>query len=346
MLRFELRLVRTSVPLHLVAVAQPAIMFLLMGLVFLTPTFDLEVNPPTTAEGHALVEAMQQIGTPDMPYIRTELVSGQGPGTRQRISVETRDGVPTAVHRFAAIDANLVKNMRNRLTASALLMWDEELGGRAVRVVEHPYLTADMPFVVYVGMAMLPLTAFLSAALVGAFSTATEFERRTILEYRLSPAPWPLALAARVVRLVLTALFSVGLLLVAVGVITGRWPAPSALPTVLVVLSLVGLFGGCLGIWAGLAFRSTIPAFVVALVGSLVSWVLGGAFGLPGAFGGAYEFFSRFSPDTYAVQLLFGAYYDRVLGSSWQAAGVLVLQCLLMLAVLSVAWRSRMLERG
>ena len=58
LLRHELSLVRTALPLHLVAVLQPSIMLLLIGWVLLEPTFVMWVERPATPAAQALVEAM------------------------------------------------------------------------------------------------------------------------------------------------------------------------------------------------------------------------------------------------------------------------------------------------
>ncbi len=108
---------------HLVAVLQPTVMFLLMSVILVTPTFDVYMTQPTTLEGQALAAAMDEVGSPiGMPYVKTHFVENIEPaaGQRQVIHVEARDGKNTAVQRFGLIDSNMVKNFRNRLTAAAL----------------------------------------------------------------------------------------------------------------------------------------------------------------------------------------------------------------------------------
>ena len=341
----EFKLARTAVPIHLVAVLQPLVMYLLMAMVMVSPTFDMNVTRPASDEGRALVAAMNEVGSPvGSPYIRPVLVDPEaGSGASQVITVEERDGVLTAVQRFGLIDSNIVKNYRNRLTAAALRMWNAQLEGRAVTVEEHPWLPRDVLYTLYFGMALLPMTVFLAASATGGILTAQEFEFRTIVEYRLAPTSPALILGARLVRLVLLGLISAGLLLLAMGLINHVWP--DSLWRVGLTLLPVGIIAGSLGITAGLLLRKSIPAFLVGLVTSFVGWILGSSFGLAAGFSGWYEFFSRLTPNTHAVELLFPCYYGTEIGAPLVSALVLALLSAGTVAVAALAYRWRVTRR-
>ncbi|MGD9050069.1 MAG: ABC transporter permease [Anaerolineae bacterium] len=321
----EIKLFRTAIPIHLVVILQPTVMYLLMAVILVHPTFDMSVARPDTGLGWALVAAMEEVRSPVGPrYIQPILVERQGSDiSRQVVVVEDRDGVATAVQHYGLIDSNLVKNLRNRLTAAALRLWDADLGQRAVVVDERPWLPRDVPYSVYFGMGLQTMAAFLAAAAIGAILTAQEFELGTILEYRLAPAPVALILGARLTRLVLTALIAAAFLLVAVGLVTGYWPRP--LWRVVPILFLVGVIAGCMGVLAGLLLRKTIPAFLVGLVGGFVGWILGSGFGLAAGFGIWYQRVSRLTPLTHATELLFPSYYGQSVGSPLASLLFLVL---------------------
>jgi ABC-type multidrug transport system permease subunit len=289
---------------------------------------------------------MEQVGSPiGLPYINPILVEpGAEAAGRQLITVESRDGAPTAVQRYGLIDSNIVKNFRNRLTAAALRVWNADLGERAVTVEEHPWLPRDVPYTVYFGVAMLPMCAFLAASVVGAVLTAQEFESGTIVEYRLAPAPLALILGARLARLLLTALLSAALLFLAVGLLNGAWP--DSVWLVGLVLAPLALTAGGVGIVAGLLLQKTIPAFLVGLVATFVGWLLGSAFGLAAGFGGAYEQVSRLVPNTHAVELLFPRYYGAPIGAPLVSALVLVLFSAGMLVLTALAYRWRVRRQG
>jgi ABC-type multidrug transport system permease subunit len=308
----EMKLLRTTIPIHIIALIQPALMFSLMAFVLITPTFDMNVRHPVTPEGEALVAAMKQVGSPiGEAYIlpvEVDWEPGEPIPKGQVVWVDQTGQSPRVTQTFSLIDSNMVKNFRNRLTSAAFLLWQERLGPTAVEVTQFPLLPRDVSYRVYFGLAMLPLAAFIGAGFVGAFLSAQEFEFKTITEYQLAPAPWLLVVTSRLVRLSITGVLSGTILAVMLFIFDGV--LPSSLWLVILVLAAIGLIGASFGTCAALLLRSTLPAFVITLASAFFTWIMGGAFGLPAGFGGAYEAVSRWMPNTYAVQVLYNQYYD------------------------------------
>ncbi|NIV32117.1 MAG: hypothetical protein GWN58_22345, partial [Anaerolineae bacterium] len=110
----EFKLFRTAIPIHLVAIFQPTVMYLLMAVILVHPTFDIYVDRPTTEDGWALVAAMEEVGSPiGLPYINPILIDWDGGSvSRQVVAVGEQSGAPTAVQHYGLIDSNLVKNFR------------------------------------------------------------------------------------------------------------------------------------------------------------------------------------------------------------------------------------------
>ena len=342
LVRNEFKLALTAVPIHLIAIFQPTLMYLLMATIMVTPTFDMRVVDANMPEQERLLAAMAQVGSPiGEPYIYPILVDIAEPIESQVVSIEMMDGHLTAVQHYGYIDSNVVKNYRNRLTASVLRMWDQDLGGQAVAIAQYPWMPEEIPYNTFFGMALLPMAAFIAAAMIGGYLTAQEFEFETITEYRLSPLGFGWVLAARLVRLILTGLFAATFLILATGLITGHWP--SALWPVYLALLPVTVVAGCLGVLAGLLLRSTLPAFVIALGSGFGCWLLGDGFGLAAGFNRTYEFISRFTPNAHVVELTFPYYYfGYSVGKPAQSILFLIGMCIFILAAVTVVYRQRL----
>ena len=346
LLLHEFKLFRTSLPIHAVAILEPTVMYFLMTFILVQPTLSMNVTWPTTTEGQALVTAMREVGSPinERAYIDPVLTDLTEPvNVRQVITVETRKDTPTAIQHFNLIDSNLVKNYRNRLTSAALLLWDASLGDRAVTVVQFPSLPRDISYNIYFGVAMLPLAVFLAASMLGGMLTAHDFEFNTILEYRLAPVSAWLVLAARLLRLILTALAGAGLMLLSIGLLNGYWPH-SAGRIFLIVLPLA-VIAACLGVSVGLLTRKTLPAFLIALVTSFFCWIVGDAFKPAAGIGGLYEALSRFMPNTYTVEWLFPQFYGVEIGSSMHSAIILCLIAIAMMTLTLLIYQRRVFKQ-
>ncbi len=341
----EFRLARTALPIHLVAILQPTVLFLLMSVILVHPTQEMYLEKPDSPAGTALLKVMSQVRSPIGPaYIQPVLIEpGKDSGLPQLIQVEGGEGNPVARQTFGLIDSNRVKNYRNRLTAAALVIWDQALDKKAVTINQHPWLPEDVPYKVYFGMAMLPFAVFLAGAIVGSILTAQDFEFETILEYRLAPTSSVSIVLARLLRLTLTGLLSGTLLLIVLGLMTGYWP--DSILIVYPILFPVALTGGCLGLIAGLIIQHSIPSYQAALVGSLTVWLLGGAFDLAAAFGGWYERVSRLTPTAPASELLFNTYFKVSIADPYQGTLILTSFSLGFILLASLAYRSRVLRR-
>jgi ABC-type multidrug transport system permease subunit len=340
----EFKLSRTAVIVNLIAILQPTLMYALMATVMVVPTFDMNVVQPKTELGYELMAAMKEVGSPiGAGYINPILVDQADPGDRQVIEVIYPAGVPTAHQRFGYIDSNLVKNFRNRLTATLLVLWNGKLESQAIRVNQCPWLPRDIPYTVYFGMAMIPLAAYLAAAMIGGYLLAQEFEQGTILEYRLCPTSFYLLLAAKITRLLLTGLAAAAILYTAVGWITGVW-ASSALVVFIILLPLT-LIAACIGILAGLLTRSSLPSFLVGLASAFVFWLVGSGFGLAAGFSPVFERISRLIPNTPIIEMLFPYFYfGREVAANPTAAQLqLAGYCLALLVAVVIVYRRRVL---
>jgi hypothetical protein len=344
LLHVEFRMFRTALPIHLIAVFQPALMFVLMTVVMDIATFDMYLVQTGQEVESQLAAAMKSVGSPIGPdYIDPILVNQRPKEYLQVIEIVELAGQPTAVQHFGYIDSNIIKNYRNRLTTAALRLWEEELGEQAVTLVEYPLLPLDVPYFVYFGMALSTLAVGIAAALIGGFTIAQDFENATILEYRLAPAPSALLLAVRLTRLMLTGLISAFLVYLTMGFTSGVWASSLWVPAL--VISALGLVFGCVGLLAGMMLRSSLPSFVIALTSSFACWLIGGGFGLAAGFSTAFEYVSKVLPNTHAVELMFPYfYYGRQVGSPALSLVVLLVYVLALVALTAFVYQRRVLQ--
>ncbi|MCJ7735468.1 MAG: ABC transporter permease [Anaerolineales bacterium] len=342
----EFKLSRTAPVVHLIAILQPTLMYLLMATIMVVPTFEMKVVESDTQLGRDFLNAMEEVGSPIGPdYIQPILVESADPGHRQVIKLIDLEGKPTALQQFGMIDSNLVKNLRNRLTAAALVLWNHDLGSRGILIQEHPWLPVDIPYTVYFGMAMIPLAAYLAAAMIGGYLMAGEFENGTILVYRLSPTHFLLPLGAKLTRLIITGLAAAAILYLSLGIITGVW-ASAVLPVFLILLPLT-VIAACIGLTAGMLTQSALPSFLAALASAFAFWLIGSGFGLAAGFSTTFERISRLIPNTPVVEMLFPYFYfgrqvsAHPLGACLQLVGY----SLALIVITGLVYRLRVLSK-
>ena len=336
----------TAPVVHLIAIIQPTLMYILMTSIMVVPTFEMRIVNPSSEIGYDFLTAVEEVGSPIGPdYIEPVLVDDATPGYRQVVEILEIDGKPTALQQYGYIDSNLVKNLRNRLTTALLVLWNTELGDQGITIREHPWLPYDIPYTVYFGMAMIPLAAYMAGAMIGGYLMAQEFESGTILSYRLSPVPPFLILAAKLTRLMITALAAAAILYGTLGLTTGTWS--SSFLALLAILTPLILIASCIGLIAGMVTRSALPSFLIALASAFAFWLIGSGFGLAAGFSPVFEKISRLIPNTPVTEMLFPYFYfgrqvaAHPLAAKLQLAGYTII----LLFVVLLVYRARVLAK-
>lgn len=346
LLKNEFKLSRTAPVVHIIAILQPTLMYIVMSAILVVPTFEMRIVNPASEIGNEFLAAVEEVGSPIGPdYIEPILADDASPGYRQIVEIIKTDGKPTALQRYGYIDSNLVKNLRNRLTAALLVLWNEELGDQGITLHEHPWLPTDIPYTVYFGMAMIPLAAYLAAAMIGGYLMASEFENGTILIYRLSPTSYILLLAAKLTRLLITGLAAGVFLYLTMGLITGVW-ASSVSAIFLILLPLV-LIASCIGLISGMLTKSALPSFLIGLASAFAFWLIGSGFGLAAGFSSLFEKISRLIPNTAVVEMLFPYFYlgRQVAAHPLRAKIQLLLYTLALLLAVVLVYRKRVMSK-
>jgi hypothetical protein len=113
----------------------------------------------------------------------------------------------------------------------------------------------------------------------------------------------------------------------------------------MLILLPVGMIAGCLGTIAGLLAQKSILTFLVGLVSSFVGWLVGSAFGLAAGFSRTYEFFSKLTPNTHAVELIYPLYFGVGVGKSWTSVAFLTGLSLFMILLTMLVYHQRVTRR-
>ena len=141
LLRNEFKSFLTAPAVHLIAILQPTLMYILMSVIMVVPTFEMKIVDPSSILGARFIAAVDEVESPIGPdYIEPILIDDPSPGFRQVVEIIETDGNPIALQTYGYIDSNLVKNLRNRLTAALLVLWNTELGDQGITIHEHPWL--------------------------------------------------------------------------------------------------------------------------------------------------------------------------------------------------------------
>jgi ABC-type multidrug transport system permease subunit len=321
-LQSELKLLLVHRVVLMVALIQPALMYALMSMVFVEPTFDMNIQAAQTPQEEQYLQAMQRVGIESgVPYINP-VITNDANWIRQYVTMDTQENTLSVNQTFGNIDSNMIKNFRNRVTAAALIYWQDNLGDQAILIDQQPLLPRDVPYITYFGMALIPMGIFLGTAITSAIGTAFDFENGTILEMHMSPRPDWQYLLVQFMRMIVIGSLSAAINICAVGWISGVWP--TGIYGIITPVWLLSLAGGSLGMLAGFITKKALPAFLISLVVSLLNWLFGNSFGLASGFAGWYETFSTFAPNRYLVEILFPHYYHVQAGTisqSWLMLG-------------------------
>ena len=102
LLTSEFKLALTAIPIQVIAIIQPTILFLLMSAILVKPTFDMNIRMNDEPFTKDLVQAMQTIGSPiGETYINPILITDNMEANFQQIiRVENRDDHAVAIQVF------------------------------------------------------------------------------------------------------------------------------------------------------------------------------------------------------------------------------------------------------
>jgi ABC-type multidrug transport system permease subunit len=206
------------------------------------------------------------------------------------------------------INVDFTSDMQRALPAAIVAFGRmHNFPGIRAHMVEHDVLAHDTDYIPYLVVSALALDAMLIAGILGALTTAREWEHKTVTLLRLSPAPAGAVLAGKLIVAASVAGSALAITVLAIVLIYGVVPvAPWA--TVFALAACVAIFT-CFGAWLGALLKRTLAA-VPLLFGLVMPLYVDSGALEPTRFDGEPIWrIAHLSPIYYAVGVLEWAYH-------------------------------------
>ena len=179
--------------------------------------------------------------------------------------------------------------------------------GSRVSMVEHDVLPHDTGYIPYLVVSALALAAMVIAGILGAMTTAREWEGRTVKLLRLAPAHAGIVLAGKLA--VAAAVAAVALAITTAVIVFGYGVVPVApWATALALVACILIFT-CVGAWLGAVLERTLAAVPLLFGLSMPFYVDSGALEPTRFDGEAIWMVAHLSPVYYAVGVLEWAFH-------------------------------------
>lgn len=256
-------------------------------------------------------------------------------------AVERGETMPVDV-RIDNVNADLTHDVQRALPAAIVDFGRKhKFPGVRVRMAEHDVLAQDTGYIPYLVVSGLALVAMVIAGVLGAMSTAREWEGRTVKLLRLSPAPLAVVLAG---KLTVAAAVAAAALAITLAVIVGVYGVRPIAPwtAIFALAACVAIFT-CVGAWVGAVLKRTLAAVPLLFGLAMPLYVDSGALEPTRFDGEAIWIVAHLSPVYYAVGVLEWAFHGLRVTPEPVVVNLLVLVATAILAAMLTLGR---LSRG
>lgn len=222
-------------------------------------------------------------------------------------SISRGQTIPIDV-RIDNVNVDLTSDIQRALPA-AIVAFGRRFGfrGTTVSVVEHDVLPRDTGYIPYLTVSALALDAMVIAGILGAMSTAREWERRTIKLLRLSPAAPSAILAGKLA--VVGGVAAAALACAVLAIVLGYGVVPKApWATAFALLACVAIFTS-IGAWLGALLKRTLACVPLLFGLAMPFYVDSGALEPTRFDGHTIWLIAHISPVYYAVGVLEWAFH-------------------------------------
>lgn len=240
------------------------------------------------------------------------------------------------------VNVDLTHDVQRALPAAVVAFGRKHrFPGARVQMVEHDVMPHDTGYIPYLVVSALALAALVVAGILGAMTTAREWEGRTIKLLRLSPASTAVVLGGKLAVAAGIAALALCVTLAAIIVVYGVVPV-SPLATLLALIACLVIFT-CIGAWLGSVLKRTLAAVPLLFGLAMPFYIDSGALEPTRFDGQTIWIIAHLSPVYYAVGVLEWAFHGLHVTPEPVWVDLVVL---LALAVLSVLLTLRSLGEG
>ncbi len=275
-IKTEILATRSSLPFHIIALLSP-ILFLLIfaGQLDKDISFPINFDAADTPFYRSIENYRSPAGTPYYEIdndSRSILVTE----TKQLKVIDNKLSGSIS-QRIGSIDKNVTKNYRNRLTGALSNYFYNMFPEKAIQISETSLYEKDPPWASFFAASILIFGILLSGLLFGALSFTREWEADSIYLFKLSPINPIYVLSGKFLGSMIKSIITVVLYIIFVILKLKILIFNS--PEIIGVICLAYFTAIIVGMLIGIVFKETLVAFITALMGSILLWVLGGGFG-------------------------------------------------------------------
>ncbi len=177
--------------------------------------------------------------------------------------------------RIKDVNANTIKNYRNRLTGGISAHFAENFSGKAIKINEKRVYKRDPSWVSFFASSILVFAILFCGFIFGSLAFTHEWKDSGMVILKLSPVSSFFILGGKITGVFLKILTAVVIYLFLSVYAAGEFIFYSAVPSIIAGC----IFAAPIGMLFGLYFKDHLVSFIFALTGALTLWVLGGGFG-------------------------------------------------------------------
>jgi len=277
MIKTEILATGSSLPFHIIALLSPILFFLVFaGQLDKNISFPIRFTTTNTPFYQSIDHYRSPAGTPyydeqDNNHNFIFLIE------TEPLKVINNKLSGSINQRIESIDKNITKNYRNRLTGAISNFFYSQFPDKALQISETSLYEKDPSWSSFFAASILIFGILLSGLLFGTLSFTREWELNCIDLFKLSPMNPIYILSGKFLGSLIKSIITVVLYIIFVTLKLKILIFNSA--EIIGIICLAYFTAIIIGMLIGIVFKQSLVAFITALIGSMLLWVLGGGFG-------------------------------------------------------------------